>query len=128
MTARPRDQRGFSLLEVLVAFAILALTLGVLSQVFSSALRNTLVSGRYSDAMIVAESRLAVAAQELEDTDSAGEDGDFAWTLAIDDYEVNTDFSSPNSRLVEIRVQVRWEDFSRERQLELTTLRLAGAK
>ena len=36
----PNRQRGFSLLEVLVAFAILSVSLGVLLQVFATGLRN----------------------------------------------------------------------------------------
>ena len=52
-------QAGFSLLEVLVAFAILALSLGVLLQIFSRAMSTTAVSGSYSRAAAMAEARLA---------------------------------------------------------------------
>ena len=34
-------QKGFSLLEVLVAFSILAIAMGALMQVFATGLRNT---------------------------------------------------------------------------------------
>ena len=40
MMIHPRCQRGFSLLEVLVAFTILSVSLGVLLQIFSTGLRN----------------------------------------------------------------------------------------
>ncbi|MBK1641827.1 hypothetical protein CKO12_08085 [Chromatium okenii] len=51
-------QRGFSLLEVLVAFAILALTLGVLLNIFSRASHSAILSTQYSQAAALAEAKL----------------------------------------------------------------------
>uniref|UniRef100_UPI0035939C60 type IV pilus modification PilV family protein n=1 Tax=Thiocapsa sp. TaxID=2024551 RepID=UPI0035939C60 len=57
LRSRPGLQSGFSLLEVLVAFAILAVSLGVLMQIFSQATRTTLLSSQYSRAASLAESK-----------------------------------------------------------------------
>ena len=46
-------QRGFTLLEVLVAFALLGLTLGVILQVFSGGLHNAAEAGNYIQAAII---------------------------------------------------------------------------
>ena len=52
-------QRGFSLVEMLVAMVILSLSLGVLYQAAAGAIRNARVSGEYTEAVILAESKLA---------------------------------------------------------------------
>ncbi len=57
MTAA-RRQGGISLLEVLVAFAIMALSLGVLMQIFGSGARAALRSEDYTKAVLVAQSAL----------------------------------------------------------------------
>ncbi len=59
------QQRGFSLLEVLVAFSILALSMGVLLQIFSGGLRNVGLSEDYARAAAIAETQLAGAGIEV---------------------------------------------------------------
>ena len=58
----PRRQRGFSLLEVLVAFVILSLVVTALFRLFSGALVNASAADDYTHAVLVAESALAEAA------------------------------------------------------------------
>ena len=53
---RPRCVRGFSLLEVLVAFVILALVATALFRLFSGALQNASAAEEWSRAVLVAES------------------------------------------------------------------------
>jgi general secretion pathway protein I len=59
-----RRQKGFSLLEVLVAFSILALSMGVLMQIFSSGLHNVERSGHHVKAVAIAKSLLARLGRE----------------------------------------------------------------
>lgn len=83
-------QRGFSLLEVLVAFAILSLTLGMLLQVFATALRNTALSEEYTQAVLHAESMLAAldTQQSLSEGIAEGQiDDTFAWRLEVTPWE-----------------------------------------
>ncbi len=53
-----RGCQGFSLLEVLVAFVILALVLGVLMRIMSGGLANIGTTERYARAVSIAESHL----------------------------------------------------------------------
>jgi general secretion pathway protein I len=53
------DEGGFSLLEVIVAFVILSMTLAAVMQIFSGGLRNAKTSQAYLAALRQAESRLA---------------------------------------------------------------------
>jgi general secretion pathway protein I len=58
MRAR-RGQGGFTLIEVVVAFAILALSLGALYESFGGALRRSATAGKREFAALRAESLLA---------------------------------------------------------------------
>jgi len=58
-------QQGFSLLEILIAFAILAVSLGILLRIFSAGTNIAAVSEDYTVAVQLAESLLARAGSEL---------------------------------------------------------------
>ena len=82
--------RGFSLLEVLVAFVILSLVATALFRLFSGALNNASAADDYSRAVLVAESTLAEAAatQPLRESTQSGtaDDGRIEWTTRIAPY------------------------------------------
>ena len=85
-----RRQRGFSLLEVLVAFVILSLVATALFRLFSGALVNASAADDYTHAVLVAESALAEAAAAVplvEATNSGSADeGRIAWTTRVAPY------------------------------------------
>jgi general secretion pathway protein I len=68
---------GFTLLEVLVAFVIAALALGVFYEGAVGGLRNTHVAGAYEEALSLARSHLAELAQRdaTQPVDASGADG-----------------------------------------------------
>jgi general secretion pathway protein I len=87
---RARRARGFSLLEVLVAFVILAAVATALFRLFSGALANASAADDYSRAVLVAESALtaAAAAQPLREATETGsaDDGRVEWTTRVTPY------------------------------------------
>ena len=79
-----RASAGFSLIEVLVAFVILALTLSVIMRIFSGGLRNVALAEDYSRAALLAESRLAELSVQPLEGEAGGEfDGKYRWRSTV---------------------------------------------
>ena len=119
-----RRARGFSLLEILVAFAIAAMALGMLYRVTGNNARQAGGLGQHERAMLLAESLLAahevVPAQGLNESDQAA---GFGWQVQSRPYPTPADSTPQAPRLHELLVSVHWLDGSGERSFALTTLR-----
>jgi general secretion pathway protein I len=101
---QPARSRGFSLLEVLVAFVILSLVATALFRLFSASLSNASAATDYSRAVLVAESRLeaAAAAQPLVAGDEQGteDEGRIAWESRVEPYESAADAEDPMTAML----------------------------
>lgn len=130
MGAREAAQTGFSLLEVLVAFAILSMTLGVVLQVFSVGLRNTAISEEYTYAVLHAESVLAALGREeplLEGNEEGQLDDKFSWRSSVTLYEEeDVDLSDSTAVAYRLEVEVFWQSADKARSVLLETLRVAA--
>jgi general secretion pathway protein I len=124
-----RRQSGYTLIEVLVAFMILALALTVLLRIFSGGLRNVSVSSDYATATLIAESRLAAAGIDtpLRPGETSGTEGEqFAWTVSVQDYQPRPGYRSAARGIdaYRVTVTVEWPHGDNTRRVGLSTVRL----
>lgn len=121
--------RGMTLIEVLVAFVILSLAMGVIMQIFSGGIRNARLAEGYSRALFLAESRLAAVGREqpLVPGETNGQTSlDLHWRVMVspfDDAGASEQFAMP-VRLYQIKVVVNWNEEGRQRLIELDSLKL----
>lgn len=139
MRIAARRAHGFSLIEVLVAFVILALVATALFNLFSASLNNVAAAEEWSRALTIAESRLeaAAAAQPLKEGSERGnsQDGRVQWEATVAPYvpaEVDPELERASEalamRLYRISVEVTYRGGDgKPRTLALSTVRM-GAK
>ncbi len=105
-----QNKRGFTLIEVLVAFTIMAMSIGLLLEVFTRSTSSVIRSQAYTQAAIIAQSQLARVGNEIviEDGQETGKTASgFDWTVDIHPFE--TDFVS-NYQTWTIQVKVDRDD------------------
>ncbi len=116
-----RSARGLSLLEMLVAIAILGVTLGALYQAVSGATRNSRSGEKYTYGTELARSLLADHAQvSSQGVSVAGSTaGDFRWQVRSAPVAGG---DGPAALLQRIEVVVSWQDGARRRQVLLNSV------
>jgi general secretion pathway protein I len=134
--AAARNAGGFSLLEVLVAFIIVALVVTALFRLYGGALGNASAADDWTRALLVAQSRLALAAsaQPLREATDAGSDADgrIDWRTSVTPYvppdadeDVERASEAMSTRLFRVTVDVRFPGIaSQPRTLTLSTLKI----
>ena len=114
--------RGFTLLEVLVAMAILAVALVAMVQLSAQGLRLLRVSEDYQGAVRLADRLARTVAPDRESVET-GQQGDLRWERRVSLVPVPDELTTgagPQPRLYAVSVAVGWGD---RRTLELSSLR-----
>ena len=118
-------KNGFTLLEVLVAFVLLATTVTVILQLFSSGIKALSVSENYATAVIRAESKM----REILDNDQLSEN---IWSETSPegyrfDITVAQTYGTRTKdlpfKILEIDVTMSWNTGGKNRSLTLNTMK-----
>ena len=119
------EQRGFTLLEVIVALTILSLAIVTLIQLSSQSLRLVKTSDDYQQAAQLAD-RLVAGSQPSEEAIDTGEEGRFRWERRASLVPMPDELQPPQTlqptespKLFAVTIAVRWGE---NQTLEMATL------
>jgi general secretion pathway protein I len=113
--------KGFTLVEVIVAIAILSVSLVMIMQLFSGGLRASRASCDYTRAIVHARDKMEeMSIAPLEDSGEF-EDG-FKWESVVEPYK---ELEEDKLNLFKLKVKISWENAQkRDSSVELESLRV----
>lgn len=122
-------KRGFTLIEVLVAMSILAISLTVVLQLFSGGLKSSRLSDEYTRGIFYAREKMdeILLAEELNEGVISGEfDDGFKWRAKARRLDITEakDDRLP-FRAFNIRVDVSWSEGEKEKSFAVSSIKLA---
>ena len=135
MTARASRQHGFTLIEIVAAFSILALGLALSMSIASGAIGQARRGATFTEAALYARSLLdtAGAGERIEEGVTEGEFGErYSWQLDVVAWEPEpleglaaaTGLTAISPvELYRLDLTVRWQEGEHERQAHFATLR-----
>lgn len=114
---------GFTLVEILVAFAVAVLLLGILHELFAASLRAAVSAGRLEEAVIMAQSALDAGAASSGAADQTENLGPYQRRVRVRP-RFDLPASPPPAAMMvyEVDVSVAWRDGLRMRTVALSTL------
>lgn len=128
----PVSNRGFTLIEILVAISILSISLVVIFQLFSGGLKSSRLSDQYTKGIFHAKEKMEeiLLSTDFAEEEAGGEFGDsFRWKSEIvrieqaEDEEAKLPFDTFN-----IEVDVMWYEGDREKHFAISTMKVVEKK
>jgi general secretion pathway protein I len=119
--------RGFTLIEVIIAFAILALSLAALYGAFESALSRARRDAHFSEGTMIAQSLLARAGSEVSSAQGSYRGEWNHYTYELTQEETASQPSRPSAstqRAVRVIARVWWTGSTGSHDIEISTLKL----
>jgi general secretion pathway protein I len=133
-TSRPnRRDRGFTLLELLLAFVVFALSFATVLEILSGSMRNTVRAREYTEAALTAQSVMDQVGLEIPlqaGFSAAGEAGDYSWEIELFDYADTGE--NPYSvelaeltgiELLQVDLRISWGESRREQSSRFSTVK-----
>jgi len=125
-----RNEKGFTLLEIIVSMTILSVAILALVQLFSGGLNQAAQADRYLNGVYLAQQKFSQL--EMENFNSDLLEGEFAgqeayrWQLTMKPYESPLNNEEAHIQIQEISLRVFWEDQGMEKEVRLDSLRTRG--
>jgi general secretion pathway protein I len=129
-----RNAAGFTLIEIIVAFGILALGLTLLIGTLSGATRQVRQAGDAGRAAMHAHTLLAQHASALQapvSLDGELEEGRYRWQLQVTPWQDPTPRTGPvrtdpgAARMLHVQLDIEWAEGGPQERLQVASLRLA---
>lgn len=122
------SDRGFTLIEILIAFAIAAILLIPLLRSFATGATSSARSDAYTEATLIAQSTLAGLGREIALVAGGGinrHEGPYHITVSVSQRGLSSPSKDAGPRLIPyaVVVKVRWRAAGKNRSVTLQTLR-----
>ena len=126
----PVSNRGFTLIEILVAISILSISLVVILQLFSGGLKSSRLSDRYTKGIFHAKEKMEeiLLSSEFSEGVSEGEFSDsFRWKAEIVRIEqAEEEASKLPFNTYNIGVHIFWDEGSKEKNFAISTMKVVS--
>lgn len=129
---------GFTLLELLLAFMVFALSFATVLEILSGSMRNTVRARHFTEAAMTAQSvmdQVGVMIPLEIGQELSGESGEYRWQLSIYEYEGNEDGFDPSEMsdltgigLLQVDLYISWGEPPVDQTRRFSTIKalLAG--
>ena len=125
-----RNEKGFTLLEIIAAITILAVGILTLVQMFSGSINQATQAERYLNGVYLAQQKFSQL--ELDNFQSDTTEGSFEsldnyhWQLEILPYESPLNNEEARIKIEKVSLRVYWEDGNQEKEVQLVSLKTQG--
>jgi len=129
----PGKSGGFTLLEVLLAFVVFALSFATVLEILSGSMRNTVRAREYTEVALIVQSVMDQVGLEIpleQGTTWSGESGEYEWEVIISSYGESSEnaYSIELSELtgielLQVDLLVSWGEPPREKSNSFSTIR-----
>jgi general secretion pathway protein I len=127
-TREQNTTSGFTLVEVLVAFAITSVSLVMVLQLFSIGLRSSVSSCNYTTAIVHARDKMEEMHIEPVQGSGTFEDG-FEWESEVLPFEgLNNAPENDDYNLMNLKVKIIWLESNKKKSFEMETLKTVSVE
>ena len=128
----PPSNDGFTLIEILVAISILAISLVVILQLFSGGLKSSRLSHQYTKVIFHAREKMGeiLLSKDLSEGETEGEFANsFRWRCLVERIESGEeDEEKLPFNMFNIRVDIIWDVGDREKHFQVSTMKMIAKK